>query len=184
LNGISVVFSVFGSIFTNQSALPGFVRTYFRGVGAFRPGNAYFNAIHAGFNGSTFKGLIKRGETMKSFNKSVYSIQFTGWFLLATSLSMPGAVQAGATFKIDETKWVSIGAGLRTSFSSVENSSGVNKNKWGADFNLDNIRLYMNGQIHEYIKFEFNTDCGDCSDGGNMIILDAIGKFEESPNLL
>ena len=44
------------------------------------------------------------------------------------------------------------------------------------------MRLYMNGQIHKYIKLEFNTECTDCSpggsSGGDMIVLDAIGKFE------
>lgn len=89
------------------------------------------------------------------------------------------ASQAGATFKIDDTKWVSIGAGLRTSFSSME--QGANGNKWTNDFNLDNIRLYLNGQIHKYFKVEFNTDCQTCGNGGEMRILDAIGKVEIDP---
>jgi hypothetical protein len=111
------------------------------------------------------------------FSERVYLRNIAGACLL-TSLSVPATVQAGATFKIDDTKWISIGAGLRTSFSSVENSSGINNDKWGTDFNLDNMRLYLNGQLHDYIKFEFNTDCDNCSNGGNMFILDAIGKFE------
>jgi hypothetical protein len=90
----------------------------------------------------------------------------------------PAAI-AGATFKIDDTKWVSIGAGLRTSFRSTEGAA--NGGKWTNDFNLDNIRLYLNGQIHKYIKLEFNTDCQTCGDGGEMRILDAIGKFELNP---
>ncbi|CAI8915154.1 hypothetical protein [Methylocaldum szegediense] len=85
----------------------------------------------------------------------------------------------GATFKIDDTKWVSIGVGLRTSFTATEEAA--NAGKWSNDFNLDNIRLYLNGQIHEYFKFEFNTDCQTCGDGGEMRILDAIGKFEFHP---
>jgi hypothetical protein len=89
------------------------------------------------------------------------------------------AAEAGATFKIDETKWVSVGAGLRTSFRSTEGAA--NGGKWTNDFNLDNIRLYLNAQLHEYIKLEFNTDCQTCGDGGEMRILDAIGKFELNP---
>ncbi|MVF22598.1 hypothetical protein EVC37_13400 [Methylocaldum sp. BRCS4] len=85
----------------------------------------------------------------------------------------------GATFKIDDTKWVSIGAGLRTSFTATEEAA--NAGKWSNDFNLDNIRLYLNGQIHKYFKIEFNTDCQTCGDGGEMRILDAIGKFEFDP---
>ena len=87
--------------------------------------------------------------------------------------------EAGATFKIDDTKWVSIGAGLRTSFSATE--SAANAQKWSNDFNLDNIRLYLNGQVHKYLKLEFNTDCQTCGNGGEMRILDAIGKVEVDP---
>ncbi|MEE9396340.1 MAG: porin [Methylococcales bacterium] len=89
-----------------------------------------------------------------------------------------GSVLAGATFKIDDTKWLSIGAGLRTSFATVEGVAGRNGDKWSTDFGINNIRLYVNGQLHEYIKVEFNTDCADCTDGGDMMILDAIAKFE------
>lgn len=89
--------------------------------------------------------------------------------------------QAGATFKIDDTKWVSIGAGLRTSFQSTESAAGASGNKWSNDFNLDNVRLYLNGQIHKYLKVEFNTDCQTCSNGGEVRVLDAIGKFEYNP---
>ncbi|WP_027160073.1 porin family protein [Methylobacter luteus] len=101
--------------------------------------------------------------------------------LLTLAAGYTSTAQAGATFKIDDTKWVSIGAGLRTSFQSVEGASGANGNKWSNDFNLDNIRLYINGQIHEYLKVEFNTDCQTCSNGGEVRVLDAIGKFEYNP---
>ena len=89
--------------------------------------------------------------------------------------------QAGVTFKIDDTKWVSIGAGLRTSFQAAESGAGATGNKWSNDFNLDNIRLYVNGQIHKYLKVEFNTDCQTCGNGGEVRVLDAIGKFEFQP---
>jgi hypothetical protein len=100
--------------------------------------------------------------------------------LIAAASHVPSA-QAGATFKIDDTKWVSIGAGLRTSFQAAEGRAGVNGSEWNNDFNLDNIRLYMNAQLHKYIKLEFNTDCQTCGNGGEMRILDAIGKFEYNP---
>lgn len=99
--------------------------------------------------------------------------------ILAASHAKPA--EAGATFKIDDTKWVSIGAGLRTSFQAAEGKAGVNGSDWNNDFNLDNIRLYMNAQLHKYIKLEFNTDCQTCGNGGEMRILDAIGKFEYNP---
>lgn len=98
----------------------------------------------------------------------------------APFLAAASAVHAGATFKIDDTKWLSIGLGVKTSFSAVEEAAGDN-DKWSSDFNLDNIRLYVNGQLHKYIKVEFNTECQNCSDGGDLRVLDAIAKFEFNP---
>lgn len=66
---------------------------------------------------------------------------------------------AGATFKIDETKWISIGARLRTSFAASKTIAGRDGGKWSKDFDLNNIRLYVNGQLFEYLKLEFNTEC-------------------------
>lgn len=96
--------------------------------------------------------------------------------LLAIVLIAP-QVHAGAKIEIDDTKWVSIGAGMRASYSSVEDAAPSGRDR-SNDFSLNNIRLYLNGQIHKYIKFEFNTECTDCSGGGDIIVLDAIGKFE------
>ncbi len=101
--------------------------------------------------------------------------------LLTLAAGYTPATQAGATFKIDDTKWVSIGAGLRSSFQAAESGAGASGNKWSNDFNLDNIRLYLNGQIHKYLKVEFNTDCQTCSNGGEVRVLDAIGKIEYNP---
>lgn len=110
------------------------------------------------------------------------------WYLAATvsSIMLAGLfvpkAQAGATFKIDDTKWVSVGAGLRTSFTAAEDSAGTPGNsQWSNDFALDNVRLYLNAQIHKYIKLEFNTECQTCGDGGEVRVLDAIAKFEVSP---
>ncbi len=86
---------------------------------------------------------------------------------------------AGATFKIDDTKWVSVGLGLRSSFQATEGAAGATGNQWSNNFNLDNARIYLNGQIHKYIKVEFNTDSTTSGSGsGEVRILDAIGKVE------
>jgi len=82
-----------------------------------------------------------------------------GLLLLAIVLIAP-QVYAGAKIEIDDTKWISIGAGLRTSYSSVEDAAPSGSDS-SNDFSLNNIRLYMNGQIHKYINFEFNTECTD-----------------------
>ncbi len=101
--------------------------------------------------------------------------------LLTLAAAYAPVAQAGATFKIDDTKWISLGLGLRTSFQSVEDAAGNSGNKWSNDFNLDNARIYINGQIHKYLKVEFNTDCQTCSNGGEVRVLDAIGKIEYNP---
>ena len=104
---------------------------------------------------------------------------FLPFALVALAASHSPPSEAGATFKIDDTKWVSIGAGLRTSFEAREDSAGTPGNsQWSNDFALDNVRLYVNGQIHKYLKVEFNTECQTCSNGGEVRVLDAIGKFE------
>ena len=90
---------------------------------------------------------------------------------------------AGATIKIDDTKSVSIGAGIRASFAAREDASGEDGDDWSKDFNLDNARIYLGGQIHEYVKAELNTECIFCGndDLREFVVLDAIAKFEFSP---
>jgi hypothetical protein len=100
--------------------------------------------------------------------------------LLATALGVSPQAEAGATFKIDDTKWVSVGAGLRTSFNAREQGAGGG-DSWSNDFNLDNIRLYLSAQVFKYIKLEFNTDCQTCNNGGEVRVLDAIAKGEFDP---
>ncbi len=102
----------------------------------------------------------------------------TGLIFFAGLMAAAPPVFAGATFEIDKVKWISIGAGAKTSFAVQGERSGDEKMSEANDFRLDNMRLYVNGQIHESLKIEFNTDCTNCADGGTMIILDAIGKLE------
>jgi hypothetical protein len=83
---------------------------------------------------------------------------------------------------IDETKWATLGVGFRGSGVWVENRGTGNFQNY---FSIDNARVYLNGQIHQYVKFEVNTECFFCNrtdpgDNPKMSynILDAIGKFE------
>lgn len=104
--------------------------------------------------------------------------------ILCASVSLPWAAStalAAGTIKIDDTKWISVGAGLRTSFNLVEDDA-PSGNDWSKDFKLDNIRLYVNGQIHKNIKFEFNTERQDdlVSNDDDIRVLDALAKFEFS----
>jgi hypothetical protein len=106
--------------------------------------------------------------------------------------SLPSAY-AGGTIKADDDKWISIGMGIRTSFNAIEGASPGGH--YSNDFVVNNARIYINGQIHKYVKFEFNTDCFNCQAGGgagpfgtggaqnfggnsSIGLLDAVGKFE------
>lgn len=98
--------------------------------------------------------------------------------LAAFSVS-PAPALAGGKISLDETKWVSIGAGLRTSFRATEDAAPSGSD-WSNDFDLNNARLYINGQVHEYLKFEFNTECVFCGNSSleSYALLDAIVKVE------
>lgn len=95
---------------------------------------------------------------------------------LALAFAVSGLAQAGATIKIDDTRSLSIGAGLRTSFNSVEDAAPSGRDR-SNDFELDSIRLYLSGQIHENIKFTFNTERDE---DGEVNVLDGIAQFEFS----
>ena len=109
-------------------------------------------------------------------NKKLMCILAVSSMSLTTALVSVPAAHAGATMKIDDTKWVSLGAGLRTSFESREDGApdGTSRSK---EFELESIRLYMGGQIHENIKFTFNTERQANSE---LRVLDAIAQFEFS----
>tara|TARA_Y100001936_G_scaffold253666_1_gene319893 strand:+ start:8496 stop:9800 length:1305 start_codon:yes stop_codon:yes gene_type:complete len=108
---------------------------------------------------------------------------------MATTL--PSAY-AGGKITIDDTKWISIGMGIRGGFTAAQNAA-ANGSDYSAGFGINNARIYIDGQIHKYVKFTFNTECFACSktyDGGagqgvggfgdnsGMGILDIIAKFE------
>jgi len=83
---------------------------------------------------------------------------------------------------IDDSRWITLGAGFRGSGVWVENPSADNSRTL---FSIDNARVFLNGQIHKYIKFESYTDCTFCNNtdpGDNprmsYTVLAAIGKVE------
>jgi len=108
---------------------------------------------------------------------------------MATTL--PSAY-AGGKITIDDTKWISIGMGIRGSYNAVQGQA-ANRKDYSSGFTLNNARIYIDGQIHKYIKFTFNTETFNSQQfvgannfssapgfGGsaNIGILDAILKFE------
>lgn len=96
------------------------------------------------------------------------------------SLLMNSAVSAGAKIDFGDEQFVTVGAGFRFSASSVEDAA-PNGTDNSSNFNVTNMRLYIGGQIHEKIKFTFNTD--EIFGDGPVDVLDAIAQFELSPML-
>ena len=79
-----------------------------------------------------------------------------GGSALASVLISP-LVLAGGTIQFGENSSVTIGAGLRTAYTSMEDSAGSGDDS--SDFDLQSLRLYMSGQLNELVKFTFNTEC-------------------------
>jgi hypothetical protein len=107
--------------------------------------------------------------------------------LVAGMASTVPSAYAGGTIKVDDDKFVSVGMGTRLSFNAVEDGSASGA-QYSNSFGVNNARIYINGGIHKYVKFAFNTECFNCSVGGgaaagfggnaNIGLLDAIGQFE------
>jgi hypothetical protein len=95
----------------------------------------------------------------------------------------------GCTFQWAPDKWCNIGAGIRTSFNSLDGHEVTDKNY----FAVDEARLFFTGKVTKVIGFELNTDIsgaggqGFSDSGGDRVnlpdsihLLDAIVKFEFS----
>jgi hypothetical protein len=98
---------------------------------------------------------------------------------LASTASMtPVISQAAGTISFGEDKYVSVGFGMRSSFSTVEDAAndGGNSN----DFNLDTARLYFGGSLNKYIKGMFTTEMNSDE---SMKVIDAAGIFQLTPDL-
>lgn len=97
---------------------------------------------------------------------------------------------AAATIEIDDERSVTIGAGLRAGMSMTEDAAPSGSDD-STSFNIQSVRLYVNGNASEKIKFTFNTECVDCvfgeqdpiGAGGAIDVLDAIAQFELSPKV-
>ena len=61
----------------------------------------------------------------------------------------------------EKEQWISVGMGVRTEFAAQQNASSNGKN-YSNNFGIQNARIYMNGQLNRYLKFEFNTECFNC----------------------
>jgi len=95
--------------------------------------------------------------------------------LMGSLLAVSGTpVLAGGKIAIDDTRWISVGAGIRTSIASVSDAAPDGSSD-ASNFNLENMRLYISGQATRDFKFYFGTDrMWD----GEYGVLDAIIQYE------
>jgi hypothetical protein len=96
----------------------------------------------------------------------------------STTTMAPVVSQAAGTISFGEDKYVSVGFGMRSSFSSVEDAA--NDGGSSNDFNLDSARLYFSGSLNKYIKGMFNTEMNSDE---SMKVIDAAGIFQISPDI-
>ena len=76
---------------------------------------------------------------------------------VAAAVMLPSmGAQAGGTITFGEDKSVSIGLGMRGSFSSVEDAAPSGERS--QDFSLDSARIYLSGSLNKYIKGMLNTE--------------------------
>ena len=102
---------------------------------------------------------------------------------VAMALALPAVTaNAGGTISFGEDKSISVGLGIRTSFTTTEDgaSNGTSRSN---DFALDSTRLYINGSLNKYIKATFNTEKKAIpgSNEDSVAIIDAIAQFEFEP---
>jgi hypothetical protein len=91
----------------------------------------------------------------------------------AALLAAAGSAQAGATMKFGDESSISLGLGMRGSFSS--NEHGASDGSRSEDFNLDSVRIYLNGQLTKSIGATFNTERDS---DGDIKLLDGYMRYE------
>jgi hypothetical protein len=100
--------------------------------------------------------------------------------LTACSLSALSAHAAG-TITFGEDKYVSVGFGFITSYSSVEDAA-ANGDDRSNDFSLNSARLYLSGSFNKYIKGMLNTERSGGGEG-NIEVIDANVQFQLTPEI-
>lgn len=91
---------------------------------------------------------------------------------------------AGATISFGEDKYVSVGFGFITDYTSAKNGA-ANGNDRSNDFSLNSARLYLSGSFNKYIKGMLNTERDIAGAGSNdlMQIIDANVQFQLTPEV-
>ena len=87
------------------------------------------------------------------------------------------SAMAGATVAFGDGESISVGFGLRDSFSSTSKSAPNGSND-GNNFTLEDVRLYTSATLNPYVKATFNVVRGS---DNKVQVLDAYAQFELDP---
>lgn len=100
--------------------------------------------------------------------------------LAVAAAVMPGTgARAGAVVNFGDDESLSIGLGIRTSFTAQQYGA-PNGKSWSNDFNLDSVRLYISGSLNKYLKATFDTER---TSDGNIEVLNGYIQIEPMDEL-
>lgn len=105
-------------------------------------------------------------------SKRSWRIATIGFAVLA-SLAGASASYADQTFDMGNDKSLSLGFGLRSSFTSLQNGA-PNGTANSKSFNIDDTRLYISGHLNKMISGTFNTE-RDAA--GNVVLMDGFTEL-------
>jgi hypothetical protein len=115
---------------------------------------------------------LRAASRVSRFFPSIKGLLYVG--VAAASLLAPlNLAHADATINFGDGQSLSLGVGMRASVTS--DSNGAPNGGSSTDFNLDSIRLYVNGQLTKEIGATFNTERDS---NGNIQVLDGYARFQ------
>lgn len=119
---------------------------------------------------------------MKASPRGINTGAATPRLLALAGVALLTALPTAQAFAADiPLPTISVGAGLRSSFTHTSTDGATDKPN---DFSLDSARLYLGGSVNDYIKFTMNTEyTGANSADPKVQVIDAIGRFEFSPEV-
>ena len=96
-----------------------------------------------------------------------------GVALLMGLFGIPGA-EAGQTFDMGDDQSLTLGFGLRTSYTNLQDGA-PNGTSNSNTFALDDARIYINGQFNNIVQGTLNTE-RDAA--GHIVLMDGIGQLD------
>ena len=91
----------------------------------------------------------------------------------ALLIALPDLARAGAKIEITEDRYVTLGAGVRTSFTAAEDGA-PSRDDFSKDFDLESFRLYTGGQLSKNLALEFNAEYNGDQE---VRVLDGLAKL-------